>query len=199
VVNIRNMSAISSGDAVLAAPMTNNFSQVVLALNSSAMNSDNYGQSSIKSQNVQSNAILAQHLSAHGFPVQKFSSACLVHDNFNFNRTDKGVQLAIAGMVASLMPANGVRLGVYTWTQAQIATGEFSITVNWSNAIHGNPSFTTTPYFVGQPVFQAHSTSGTGPKGIGYINPKSNSCILACYAQASSQTYTVTFMAIGAV
>lgn len=161
--NIRNLSAISSSDAVFASPMTNNFSQAVVAINSSALNSDNYAQTSIKSQHVQPNAILSQHISAGAVPIAKFSSNCIVHDNFGYIRANSGVDFIHMGNAASNMPANGMRLGHYSFTAENTSNVSVLFTVTWSDALHGNPAFTTTPYFLGQPTFQVHSTSGTAP------------------------------------
>jgi hypothetical protein len=181
--------------------MTNNFSQVMLAINSSALNSENYGQSSIKSQNVQANAVLAQHLSAAGFPNAKFSSRVLVADNFNYRSAAGGVDFIRIGLVASKMPANGVRLGVYSFTMPNTATNSayVSTRVYWSNAIHGNPSFSTTPIAFGVPAFVVHSTSGSSPLGVHVYSMGSQSCIImARLTDATPQTFTVNFMVAGA-
>ncbi len=164
MANISAIQNINSGDAVLASVVSNNFSQVLVAVNSNALNSDNYGQSSILSQHVSTGAILSQHISNSQVNEAKISDSAVVHAKMNFASTDSGVRVVQIGDEASDMPAGGVIGGRLTQTLVLSTDANYSVTHTFADCADGDPAFTAAPVLCGVPIWQFGATSDFGPR-----------------------------------
>lgn len=164
MANISAISAINTGDAVLASVVSNNFSQVLVAVNSSALNSQNYGISSIRSSNLSTDAVLSQHISNSQVVSQKISDNAVVHAKIDFASSDNGARILQIGAASSDMPLNGVIGARITQTLA-IAASTATQRIQWSDAIDGNPGFTGNPQ-VGTPQFVVAASTDSAPVAI---------------------------------
>ncbi len=165
MVQISGMSAINSGDAVLASVISNNFSQILVAVNSSALDSDNYGLSAIQSAHISTNAILSQHISNSQIVSAKISNNAVVHDKVNFASSDNGVRVLQIGAASSDMPAGGVIAARLTQTISMNSVSTATARFNWSDALDGDPGFTADPQ-VANPAYKVSVSSHSAPVAI---------------------------------
>ncbi len=184
MANISAYGAISSGNAVLASVVSDNFTKIAAAVNSNALNSQNYGQSAILSQHISTAAIQSQHISnsavvsAHignnAIQSQHISNSVVQSNHIEvgairqnhmiYKSSDSGVRIVQIGDVASNMPAGGVRFSRITAAISQSDTVKVPVTYVYSNvAVDGDPGFTADPILAGNPIFQFGATSDEGP------------------------------------
>jgi hypothetical protein len=197
---VKNLSAIVSGNAVIAEPVTYNFSAIQTAINSGAANSQNYSAGGAYSQNIISYAILSQHLSASlNIPSIKIASKAVLHNNINF--LDSGVLSVVRiGVSSNNMSANGLKIAVVTKT-AEITTEYNTITVAWSNAVYGPASFTATPTPLGQPCAVCETGTnrfGFGKAKIASINSAGCTVHFVASSAANTESITMHIAVIGA-
>ena len=129
MANISDIVNINSGDAVLASVVSGNFSEILVAVNSNALDSDNYGQSSVLSQHISTNAILSQHISNSQIVSGKISDNAVVHDKLNFASASDGVRVLQIGAASSDLPANGVAACRLSNTQSLDSTSQLTVTL----------------------------------------------------------------------
>lgn len=200
MANIANFDGIASGDAPLASVVSNNFTKIAAAINSNALNSDNYGISSIKSQHISTAQILSQHLANEAVVADNLSAGAVVHAKVNFASSDDGVRALQIGSVSSDMPVHGVIAGRYTQTVAIASTAvTLAQTIAWTDAIDGNPGFTGNPQF-GNPMFQVSATDLSAPVAYNVTSLNSVNAIFAYAFSASAgtaHTATVNLVAVG--
>jgi len=164
MANIISISAINSDDAVLAEPVSNNFSRILDAINSNALDGNNYGESTIKSQHISTNAILSVHLTDGAVVSQKLATEAVIQAHLNFASTDAGVQLVRIGAAASNMPAAGVEMARITGTVSLTdTTVAVTFSAPWANAIEGDPAFTAPPEPMGAPGWVVSNTTASSP------------------------------------
>jgi hypothetical protein len=208
--NIDAYNAISSGDAVLATVVSGNFSKIEAAINSNALNSENYGQSSILSDHISTNQILSQHLADGAVVSAKISDNAVVSAKISdsavvkgkiganaitqghmlFNTTDDGVRAVQIGAAASDLPAGGVHNARLTKEVEQSAS-IMSVTFNFSDAIDGNPAFTAIPIVCGNPVAVVSASTVIPPEKYQLINTASESMeIMMRWAASADATMT---------
>ena len=195
--NIVNMSAINSGDAVLAEPVSNNFSQIVAAINSNALDGNNYGESTIKSQHISTNAILAAHLTAGAVVSQKIATEAVIHPHINYKSSDNGVRFVRIGASASDMPASGVEMARVTGTLA-VAASTATFSVAWSSAMEGDPAFTAPPEPMGMPGWKVSDTDHHAPRML-WVTAITDTgvTVSADWSAALTATLTYHMMAVG--
>jgi hypothetical protein len=135
---------ISSGNALIAASVSNNFTACVAGINS------------VQSDQIQNNAVLSQHISNNAILAAKISDNQINQNHFQFNSGSTGVQVERIG---SAPPTNGIMMARYSNSFA-IATNAVSASaiVSWNQAIDGNPAYTTTPIMGGVPVIAIGNT-----------------------------------------
>lgn len=197
MVNIASISAIQSGDGIFADVVTNNFSQVQIALNSSAVNSENYGNSSIQSNKISTSQILSQHLSNSQVVSGKFTDAAIVQTHMDYAQIDGGVKVLQWGSVSSDMPAEGVADAFLSQTLALDSVNTHVITHAWSDSLWGDPGYTGSPY-VRQPVFQLAAASDSSPLNCNMTALDSVSAVIKYYYSATQDvTQTVLLRAVG--
>ena len=195
MANISNIQNIVSGDAVLASVVSNNFSQIVVAVNSNALNSQNYGVSSIKSQNIGTGAILSQHIGQLQVGSAKIADGGVVHSKLNFKSSDGGVRLIQVGAAASNMPANGVEFVRVSKTY-NLSANPVTVILEFSNGMEGAAGFTASPTVLGEPLWRL--TGGGGPIWTIMSAIDSVSChFRASFAATQAITATVYLGAIG--
>lgn len=194
------LSGIVASDAVIAEPVTFNFSAIQTALNSNALNSLNYKSSGVASNNIITNAILSQHVTVSDIPQAKIAAGAVLHSNLNFANSNACSMLRI-GAASSNMPVNGVRVANITFTAVGNTDGDwFSFSAPWSSAVYGDPSFTSTPNVIGFPGCIV--TSGTDSYGLDVIRIQScNSTGITCFCVMTDidETVTVNINAVGPV
>ena len=191
MANIASFDAIKSGDAVLASVVSNNFTKIAAAVNSNALDSNNYGISSILSQHISTGQIVSQHILAGGVGSANLGQKAVVHDKMNFASSDGGVRVLQIGDAASNMPANGVIAGRYSQTLAITHTdGTAEQTFAFTNAIDGSPGFTGTPQ-VGNPAFLVPAATDSAPVAYNLTALNSNSAVFQ-YVFSATQNITVT-------
>ncbi len=221
MANISAYDAISSGDAVLASVVSGNFTKIAAAVNSNALNSQNYGQSSIlsqhisteaiQSQHISNSAVVSQHIANNAVQSQHISNSVVQSNHIEvgairqnhmiYASNDSGVRIVQIGDVASNMPAGGVRFARISVTVTQSDTVKVTVTYVYSNvAVDGDPAFTNDPIIAGNPIFQFGATSDEGPyrHAISAINSVS-AVIVHEFSGSQAATGTVNFGVLGPV
>lgn len=189
MANIASFDAINAGDAVLASVVSNNFAKIAAAVNSNALDSNNYGISSILSQHISTGQIVSQHIFDGAVGSANLEEEAVVHAKVNFASSDGGVRILQIGDAASNMPANGVIAGRYSQTLA-IAGSTAAETFVFINALDGDPGFTGPPQ-VGNPMFIVLSATDSSP--VAYNLSAINSLQAEFqYVFSAAQTITVT-------
>jgi hypothetical protein len=153
MANINKMSQIKSGDAVLQEVFSNNFSRIEIAINSNAVDGNNYSDSSIESGKIATGNILSQHLSNSGLASADISAGAVVNAKVNYATASNGI---LAMRVDSQLPAIARITGT-----AALTTTSAQITVNWSSAIDGDPVFVAAPE-IGTPLFSFSDSASNG-------------------------------------
>lgn len=197
MANISQFAAISAGDAVLASVVSGNFTKIEAAVNSNALNGDNYGQSSILSQHISTSAVFSQHLGNSAVFSQHLNTGAVLEANMNYASSDGGAQVVRIGDVASNMPANGVALARITQTHHVNSVSTAVMTFNFSGAVDGDPGFTAAPIPAGNPVFIAATTFSAPSTGFWITNIDSVSAVFSGVfpaTQDESVTVHVGFM-----
>jgi hypothetical protein len=152
MANIAAYNAISSGDDVLASVVSDNFDKISAAINSNALDSDNYGLSSILSQHISTGAILSQHFSNSAIVSQKIATSAVVNTHMNYASASGGVR---AVQVPSAPPALGVIAARVSQTMTLTASASATTAaIQFSDCPDGSPAFTATPQ-VGIPAIIA--------------------------------------------
>ena len=144
MVSVPVLSQIVSGQPVLAQPVTYNFSAIATAINSQKLNSDNFSASGIYSQNIVSNAIVSQHISAaSNIPSAKIGANAVIHDNLVFSGASYANVWRVAA-ASSDARSKGVRLGLATATVAATSDTESNTYVlsRSQNSVYGPAAFT---------------------------------------------------------
>lgn len=158
--NIATFTPIVAGETCRAATVQSNFDKIASAINSNALNSDNYGLSAVVSANISNSAIESQHFANSQIGYDKISETQVInHNMMNFNSSDGGVMvMQLGGTDSTGYPASGVRIA--RLTKAISITDEYatwapiSFGISFSDAVDGNPQFTTTPVFLGVPAIE---------------------------------------------
>lgn len=199
--NILKYDNISSGDDVLASPVSNNFTRIAAAVNSSALNSDNYGQSSILSQHISTGAILSQHLGNNAVLSQHISASAVRQDEMNYASSDSGARVVQIGEVASKLPSGGVMFARMLEVISQSDTNTVPFTHVFSKAQDGNPNFTNTPIMAGTPIMQYANSTDIGPVAviISAINSASAVMIYSWSVTQDNTGFLVHFGVIGPI
>lgn len=198
--NIVYPNMVVGGDAVLATVVSDNLTAITAVVNASNLDSVNYGVSSVQSSNITTNAILSQHISASQVVSAKISNSQIVHAKMNFISSDAGVRVVQIGATASDLPVNGLQLARMSGTLNLISN---SISVSaahvFSDALDGNPAFTTTPTMAGDPSIQGASILA-GQEGVS-INTLNSLSALLTYDWSASRSadavFTYNFAVIG--
>jgi hypothetical protein len=127
----------------------------------------------------------------------KISDSQIVHAKMNFQSSDSGVRVIQIGDVASNLPSNGV-MAIRISEALNIAANKLTATHYFSDAIDGNPAFTTTPVLCAEPIVQVAASSDIGPDNVRILGLNSVSALLGYeYSAAVTQTFTAMFGVIG--
>jgi hypothetical protein len=191
MANVPSLNAISSGTPAVASAVSDNFDKISQAINSGALNSENYGADSILSQHIANDAVVAA----------KVRASQMRHNHLDFVISNGGVRVPQIGNSDNNLPANGVVIGRYTATLF-VGSGAVSASryVSWGNAIDGDPGFTETPVMCGAPVIYATHASAQVPTGV-MINTIDSEVVGFKFVWSASQgadyTATVHFEAKG--
>jgi hypothetical protein len=187
MANITGYVGINVGDAVLATVVSNNFDKIKAAINSNALNSENYGRSAVKSQNIDANAVLSQHISNSQILSQHLSNNAVVHDKLNFASASDGARILQIGAGAASMPAGGVAMCAVTQaaTMASNATS-LALTHEYTDGIWGDPGYTGPPTIGGAPIFQQLPAAVPGPMEQRMSEIDSASCVMIYHYSASA-------------
>ena len=196
--NILKYDNISDGDAVLASPVSNNFTRIAAAVNSSALNSDNYGQSSILSQHISTGAILSQHLGNNAVLSQHISAAAIRQTEMNYISSDSGARVVQIGEVASKMPAGGVMYARLIEVISQSDTKTVAFTHVFSKAEEGDPNFTANPILAGTPLMQYANSTDQGPSAAVISALNSNSVVMI-YSWSATQDNAAFLVHVGVI
>lgn len=195
--NIVYGNAIVAGDAVLATVVSNNFTAITAVVNASGLDSVNYGVSSVQSSNITTNAIQSQHISASQVVSAKISNSQIVHNKMNFQSTDGGVRVV---QIGSSPPASGLHLARMSGSLTLISNSA-SVTAAhlFSDALDGNPAFTTTPTLFGQPAIGGN-TDVVGHTAV-MLNQINSASVLFTYHFSASigtdEVFTYNFGVVG--
>jgi hypothetical protein len=178
MANISGYIEIANGTAssnrCYASVVSNNFSQIAVAVNSNALNSENYSRSALYGSHVADSQIQSYHLAQNQIPAHMISVGAIVESHMNYASSASGVRVLRVGGVASKMPASGAQIARYviphTYTSydsnvmaAATDPVRNQITVVFSEAYGGIPAFSSAPYFLAEPVvsFTTNVTSDT--------------------------------------
>ena len=161
MANIESFNVINAGDFVFASVVSENFTRIAAAINSNNLNSENYGVSSVRSQNIQTAAIGVGHIQQNAVVAFHISAGAVLHEKVQFASNADGVRILQIGAASSDMPANGVIGGRYTNTLA-VAASTASHNIAFSDALDGAPGFTGDPQF-GVVGFQVAAASDEAP------------------------------------
>lgn len=198
--NIRHLSAVRSGDSPLADVMSNNFNQAVIAINSNALDSNNYGLSNIASNHIANVAIRNAHLVQSAIGSQHIADNAVINADVKYEQENAGVKILRIGDVASNMPANGVGMVRISHTFSQDSFNSYVATISWNEAQDGFNSFTATPLIAGEPVFNITDSSDYGAYHCNLIGLDSVSCqIMMSWTQTEDRVVTCYIQAVGAV
>ena len=190
MATISDMSAINADDNVNADVVSNNFSQIEVAINSNALDSTNYGLSAILASHIATKAILSQHLSDSAVAANKINTLAIVHGKVNYASSDNGVRVLQVGSISSNMPANGV-FGARVSETIAITTDDQPFTHHFSKSPEGDPGFTATPIINGTPLVQFSNSTDIAPTSVIISAMDSKSC-KALYNFSATQNATAT-------
>jgi hypothetical protein len=182
---INKMSQIKSGDAVLQEVFSNNFSRIEIAVNSSAIDGNNYSDSSIQSGKIATGNILSQHLSNSGLASADISTAAVVNAKVNYASASNGIQ---ALRVDSQYPFMARVTGTLNAT-----TSSANLTVQWSSAIDGDPGFSESPIVATPGILLSDSALTAALDRVQFFNIASDSMEmrLRMYGVIGPATYYV--------
>lgn len=225
MANISGYSAIANGTAdsnrPYASVMSNNFSQIAVAINSNALNSANYSTSALLSSHIQTSQIQSYHIAQNQVLGAHLSGGVIVESNMNYKSASDGVRVIRYGGVSSNCPAYGVQIARYVIPATYATDGDVmaasddplrhQLSMAFTDGYADVPSFTAAPYFLGEPVIvfgtaaQADSaifgTNYAGPSKVFVKGLDSESCLIEfAYAVSNDNTYqcNVYFAVMGA-
>ena len=163
--NISSMSNIESGtqdsNRCYASVVSNNFSQIETAINSNALNSDNYGESQVRSNHISESQLQSYHISDGAVVREKLQASVAIQEShINWASSANGVKLL---RISTNIPAGGIEVARYSTTGVQSSGSSGTIrSMTWqlafSDAIDGAPSFSEAPTFIAQPIIQYASS-----------------------------------------
>jgi len=162
--NVPALIPILSNQDIIASEVSSNFDVIVAAINSQAVNSDNYGVGSI----------LATHLASGCVITAKILDAQVTEAKLLHTQASSGVKALRLG------PDSGGGEGV----RQAVVTHSFSVTANsqtitfggtWGNAQRGDPAFQATPE----------------PTGVAIVLGGTDAHIHAYYQEINSNTYKI--------
>jgi hypothetical protein len=182
-------NAITSGANFIAASVSVNFTNVSAIINNHGLDSDNYGASAILSQHVGPGAIISAHISNSQVVSQKISSSQLRHQHMNYQSSDGGVRLLRLGALA-----NGQMIARISTALTQLSQ---TFAVAWSDAVDGNPGFTTTPVLLYTPAIQAANSVSFYTATNCYSINSSGATFAVSQTAAGTQSATVHLLAMG--
>jgi len=184
--DVAALTQVSAGDQLIATVVSANLDAIVLALNSGALDSANYGAQSILSQHIKVGNINSTHMAANAV-----RQAAMM-----YNRASGGVQVLRIGS-GSVVGGYGRALGEYSHTAQVSAVGTDTITGSWANALHGNPNFLTTPTCTGI-VVQNDASDDEQPHCTLYgMNSSTYGLAVHVAAGGAADTATVWLSVIG--
>jgi hypothetical protein len=189
------LNAISSGNAIVAASVSDNFDACVSGINT------------VENAQLASNCVLSSNISNNAIIAAKISGNQILQAALQFNSGSGGVQVERIGTAP---PVNGLMMARYSNTFAidSVASGcSASAIVSWNQAIDGNPAYTTTPIMAGIPMVALGNTATDIVAGIDYsivvqsINSEAVSFQYNVVTNAGTVAITATahFAAHGAV
>lgn len=214
MANISGYMPIANGTAdsnrVYASVVSNNFAQIESAINSNALNSQNYSSSGLYGSHIQSSQVQSLHFGNGAVYSSHLPTSVIVESHMNYKSSDNGVRVARVGGVASNMPAYGVQAARYLVAATyasdaalQAASSDavrHEVSVAFTNAFADSPAFTAAPYFLGEPIvsFGTAAQADTAIFGTNYAGPSkalvkglaSDSCkIEFVYEVSNTETY----------
>jgi hypothetical protein len=191
-----SLTAINVNDSCFASVASDNFTEVLDVINGK-LDSDNYGVSTVKSRHVSSNAIHSEHISDSNVVSEKIATAAIRQTHMDFVGAD-GVRVLQYG---TNMPANGIiaaRLSQTLAVASAAGTATASINIKWSDAIDGNPEFTTDPV-LNNPVLMMPSGAASlwaatngDPTGAQLVAMNSASADYKFYYEYAHEAHTAT-------
>lgn len=198
MANIGAYNGISSGDAPLATVVSGNFDKISAAINNNAINSDNYGVSSILSQHISTNAILSQHISNNAIVAAKITDNAIVHSKIQFGSANNGARVLQVGAASSDMPANGVIFARMSQTMSldSVSTGVQTFVFSDATPLDGAAGFTADPQ-LGQPMFQVAASTDSAPVACNLTALNSASAVFS-YVWSVTQDITLTANVVAA-
>lgn len=183
--NVSFIDIVSSSGGTgnfVASVVSQNFKNLVAAVNSGGINSQNYGTGTngFQSQHIAISNVLGSHFADSQIIAGKIATSQVRSQHVAYKSSDTGI-LAVRQVPG---PERPLYLAICSITQSETAnTINMSLRIYYSSdAVFGNPSFTTTPQMVGMPIRVGYGTL-TGGQGINAavitaIN--SVSCDLSC-------------------
>lgn len=154
----------SSGGAgnFIASVVSRNFQNLVSAMNSGSLNSDNYGTGTngFQSQHIAVGNVVSNHFSDSQFIAGKVATSQILHSHIFYRTSDSGI---MALQMPKNGPAGGMRFAQVTHP-ATFTTGPAVVTDQWtvvysSQGLYGNPGFVSTPYLLGKPILATATLS----------------------------------------
>ena len=209
-------SDVSSNANFVAASVSTNFNNVTAAVNNFNLDSVNYGLSTagdaflsnhfsakaivsqhisagaVVSQKLSNNAVVSRHISANAVVSEKLSNSSVVASHAINYSNDSGVRAVQAG---PNLPAGGVALARYEQSVGvSLAADPYTATmaISYSDAVDGDPGFTDTPVFLGEPIV-TNINIVNGQKLAFITANNSLSCAIFISYQPAIQTVTLTY------
>lgn len=199
---------------------TGNFDKLIAAVNSHALNSDNYGTgaSGFARSHISGEQIGSALINDDAVVKGKFWSGAVREIHMNYTASDNGVRCIMVGRGSSAttpsLPQNGVRMGVFskavTFVHSNTTSGGANSTNHYSVSAHidfnsdtayGSAAFTATPVLAAKPLISHGHSNIWGPRGICVSNLNSAGCdvMWGGYAQILlTHSATIFIQAIGA-
>jgi hypothetical protein len=208
-VTFENVVSSSGGTGnFIASVVSTNFNNVMVAVNSGGMNSDNYGFSSagsgFESSNISINQVVSQHITNDAVVSQKFADSAVAKKKMEFRTASNGVLALQLGPKPT--PAGGVMQArmSHSYTFSETYPTTITLTVQYSDAYDGDPGFTEAPIFMGEPLIDTFGTAvNQYPRNFKVVANDSASCQLGVYfdgvVSPAAGTNTVNFEVMGGV
>lgn len=186
-VTFNNIVSSSGGTGnFVATVISTNFNNV--SATAATFDSINYSGSAMVSSNISSAAVVSQHIVNDAVRSNHISAGAIVNTHLNFNSAASGVRVVQCGTTP---PAGGVVIARYTAAFPIALTDPFSASVgiSFSDAADGDPKFTASPVFLGEPLIDP---AGLGSaRGHFYINLTAINSV-SCAIVASWRPGTIT-------
>lgn len=197
--NVSSMSPIVDGTATsnlcLASVVSANFSKFIPAINSNALNSQNYGISQVRSEHILTSEFKSTHLSNSQVYSVHFSNVTFRESHVNYASSATGARFLRIGPTNASVPASGIVIQHYS-TATTMTTGT-NVTISWPITLTKpggtEYAFGGVPWPVGTPYGQVSETTtrfGAGFRGHDIINLGSQFCTVV-FTHALSQVSAV--------